>query len=86
MFNQITPSLPASSCTGVGDDQQDSVGAVLDDLGDDELEDVDVTLHQVQTTLALLLTSTGGDHHHLGMGGCTVVWSGGGHTHNVTRD
>lgn len=49
------------------------MGAVLDDVWDDELEDVDVTLYQVEAALALLLASTGGDHHHFGVGRHTVV-------------
>lgn len=48
--------------------------AVLDDVGDDKLEDVDVALHQVETALALLLTGPGSHHHHPGVGCHTVVW------------
>lgn len=59
--------------TGVGDNDESAVGAVLDDLGDDGLEDVDVPLHQVQTALALLLANTGGDHHQAGVGCHCVV-------------
>lgn len=61
------------SLTWVGHHHQDAVGAVLDNVGDDELEDVDVTLHKVEAAFALLLTSTGGHHHHLGVGRHTVV-------------
>lgn len=49
------------------------MGAVLDDVRDDELEDVDVALHQVQAALALLLAGTSGHHHHSGIGCHTVV-------------
>lgn len=63
-----------SLATWVGDHHQDAVGAVLDDVGDDELKDVDVALHQVETALALLLASTSGHDHHLGVGCHTVVW------------
>lgn len=49
------------------------MGAVLDNVRDDELEDVDVALHQVKTALALLLASASRHHHYLGVGGHTVV-------------
>lgn len=62
------------SLTWVGDHQQDAVGAVLHDVGDDELKDVDVALHQVEAALALLLAGTGSHHHHFGVGCHTVVW------------
>lgn len=63
----------APSLTWVRNHHQDAVGAVLDDVRDDELEDVDVALHQVKTALALLLASSSRDHHHFGVGGHTVV-------------
>lgn len=59
--------------TWVRDHHQDAVGAVLDNVWDDELEDVDVALHQVETALALLLAGTGSHHHHLGVGCHAVV-------------
>lgn len=59
--------------TWVRHHHQDAVGAVLDDVRDDELEDVDVALHQVQAALALLLAGTSGHHHHSGIGCHTVV-------------
>lgn len=61
-------------CTWIGHHNDDAVGAILDDLGDDVLEDVDVPLHQVQAALALLLAHAGGDHHHTGVGSHGVVW------------
>lgn len=66
--------LIAPNLTWVGDHQQDCFGAVLDDVGDDELEDVDVALHQVQAALTLLLAGTGGHDHHPGISCHTVVW------------
>lgn len=68
--HSFTPPL---RLTWVRDHHQDAVGAVLDDVWDDELEDVDVALHQVQTALALLLAGTSGHHHHSGVGCHTVV-------------
>lgn len=61
------------SLTWVRNHHQDAVGAVLDNVWDDELEDVDVALHQVKTALALLLSSASRHYHHLGVGGHTVV-------------
>lgn len=59
--------------TWVRNHHQDAVGAVLDDVGDDELEDVDVALDQVETALALLLAGAGRHHHHFGVCCHTVV-------------
>lgn len=59
--------------TGVGDHDERAVGAVLDDLGDDGLEDVDVPLHQVEAALALLLADAGCHDHQAGVGGHCVV-------------
>lgn len=73
------------SLTRVGDDQHNTVGAVLDNVGDDELEDVDIPLHQVQTALALLLTSSSGDYHHPGSSCHSIVW-GPNHTHTLRCD
>lgn len=60
--------------TWVGDHDDDAVGAVSDDLRDDVLEDVDVSLHQVQPALALLLTDPGCHHHDPGVCRHRVVW------------
>ena len=60
--------------TGVGDHDKGAVGAVLDNLGDDGLEDVDVPLHQVEAALALLLTNARRNHHQPGVGGHGIVW------------
>lgn len=64
----------AKRLTWVGDHHQDAVGAVFDDVRDDELEDVDVALNQVEAALALLLAGPGRHHHHLGVSGDAVVW------------
>lgn len=40
---------------GIGDDEENGVGTVLDQLGYDALEDVGVALHEVQPGLALAL-------------------------------
>lgn len=69
LFHTNTVSL-----TWVRNHHQDAVGAVLDNVRDDELENVDVALHQVKTALALLLSSASSHHHHLGVGCHTVVW------------
>lgn len=49
--------------TWVGHDDEDAVGTVSDDLRDDVFEDVDVSLHQIQSALALLLTHACRHHH-----------------------
>lgn len=59
--------------TWVGYHQQNAVGAVFNNVWDDELEDVDITLDQVETALALLLAGSGCHHHHFGIGCHTVV-------------
>lgn len=59
--------------TWVGHHQDDTVGAVLHDVGNDELKDVDVPLHQVQPALSLLLASPSGHHHDLRVGSHAVV-------------
>lgn len=69
VFSLVTLLSP----TWVRYHHQDAVGAVLDNVWDDKLENVDVALHQVKTALALLLSSTGGHHHHLGVGCDAVV-------------
>lgn len=60
--------------TWVRDHHQDAVGAVLDNVGDDKFEDVDVALHQIETALALLLPGTSSHDHHFGVGCHTVIW------------
>lgn len=59
--------------TWVGNHNDDAVGTVLNDLGDDVLEDVDVSLHQVQPALPLLLTDSSCHHHDAGVGCNRVV-------------
>lgn len=59
--------------TWVGHHDEDAVRAVLDDLGDDVLEDVDVPLNKVQTTLSLLLPHAGRYHHDTRVGRHRVV-------------
>lgn len=60
--------------TRVGDHNESAVGAVLDDLGDDGLEDVDVPLHQVEAALSFLLANTGRHHDQTRVGCHCVVW------------
>ncbi len=60
--------------TWVWDHQKDAVGAVLHDVGNDELEDVDVPLDEVQAALALLLTGSSGHNDHFGVCSHAVVW------------
>lgn len=50
-------------CTWVGNDNDDAIRAVSDDLRDDVLKDVDVSLDEVQPALSLLLTDTSRHHH-----------------------
>lgn len=59
--------------TRVGDHDERAVGAVLNDLGDDGPEDVDVPLHQVQATLSLLLPNAGRHHDQTRVGRHGVV-------------
>lgn len=59
--------------TRVRDDDDDAVGAVSDDLRDDVSEDVDVSLHQIQSALALLLPSARRHHHDTRVGGHRVI-------------
>lgn len=74
-FNLLTiQSTLTHQPTWVGDHHQDAVGAVLDNIWDDELEDVNIALHQVETALSLLLTGTSSHHDHPGVGCHTVVW------------
>lgn len=60
--------------TGVGDHDERAVGAVLDDLGDDGLEDVDVPLDQVEAALPLLLADAGRHNDQARVGCHGVVW------------
>ena len=53
--------------TWVRNHDDDAVGAVSDNLGDDVLEDVDVPLDEVQPALPLLLTHSGCHHHDAGV-------------------
>lgn len=53
--------------TWVGHHNDDAVRAVSDDLGDDVLEDVDVSLDEVQPALSLLLTDSSCHHHDAGV-------------------
>lgn len=59
--------------TWVGHHDDDALGAVFDDLGDDVLEDVDVPLDEVEPALPLLLTDAGRYHHDAGVGCHRVV-------------
>lgn len=59
--------------TWVGNNKQLAVGAVLDDIGNDELEDVYIPLDQIQTALSLLLPRPSCDDHQLGVGSHAVV-------------
>lgn len=61
--------------TWVGHHQHDTVGAVLYNVGNDKLKDVDIPLHQVQPALSLLLASPSGHHHDLRVGSHAVVWN-----------
>lgn len=53
--------------TWVGNNNDNAVRAVSDDLGDDVLEDVDVSLDEVQPALPLLLTNSSRHHHDAGV-------------------
>lgn len=57
----------ASDSTWVGNHDDDAVGAVSDNLRDNVLEDVDVSLDEVQPALSLLLTDSGRHHHDAGV-------------------
>lgn len=59
--------------TWVGHHDDDALGAVSDDLGDDVLEDVDVPLDEVEPALPLLLTDAGCYHYDAGVGCHRVV-------------
>lgn len=49
--------------TWVGNHDDDAVRTVFDNLGDDVLEDVDISLDQFQPALPLLLTDSGCHQH-----------------------
>lgn len=53
--------------TWVGNHNDDAVRAVSDDLRDDVLKDVDVSLDEVQPALSLLLTDSCCHHHDAGV-------------------
>ena len=59
--------------TWVGNHNDDAVRTVLDDLRNDELEDVNVPLHQIQATLPFLLANSCSYHHDLGIGSDRVI-------------
>ncbi|MCQ8205334.1 hypothetical protein NP569_23875, partial [Vibrio parahaemolyticus] len=59
----------------IGDDQQLAVWTVLDNVGNDELEDVHVSLDQVEPALPLLLTGPLVDYVQLGVRSFTVVFA-----------
>lgn len=61
--------------TWVGHHQHDTVGAVLYNVGNNKLKDVDIPLHQVQSALSLLLAGPCGHHNHLRVGGHAIVWN-----------
>lgn len=52
----------------VGNDQQNTVWAQFNELGNDALQDVAVALDQVQTAFAFLLANTGSDDDQTGSG------------------
>lgn len=59
--------------TWVGNHDDGAVRAVLDDLRNDELEHVDISLHQVEPTLPLLLADSCRHHHNLRVGCHRVI-------------
>lgn len=59
--------------TRIGHHQHDAVGAILDNVWDDELEDVDISLHQVQSAFTLLLASSSSHYNHLRVGSHAIV-------------
>lgn len=61
------------SNTWVRNHNDDAIRAVLDDLRNNEFEDINVPLHQVETTLSLLLANSSSYHHNLRIGGHRVV-------------
>lgn len=65
----------AAEWTWVGNNNDDAVGAVSDNLGDDVLKDVDVSLDEVQPALPFLLTDSGGHHNDAGVSCNWIVWN-----------
>ena len=57
----------SETVTWVGDHDDDAVRTVSDDLRDDVLKDVDVSLDQVQPALPLLLTDSSCHHDDAGV-------------------
>lgn len=57
----------AFDSTWVGNHNDDAVRAVCDDLRNDVLEDVDVSLDEIQPALSLLLTDSSRHHHDAGV-------------------
>ena len=60
MFRQTAefPRDPGHDVTWVSDDDDDSIRTVLDQFGDDVLEDSNVVLYEVKTRLSFFLTSS----------------------------
>ena len=58
----------------VGNRNDDAVGIVLHNLSSDELEDINVPLHQIQVPLPLLLESSCTYHYDLGIGSDRVIF------------
>lgn len=59
--------------TWVGDHDDDAVRTVSDDLRDNVLEDVDISLDEVQPALAFLLTDSRCHHHDAGVCSYRVI-------------
>jgi len=66
MFRQTAefPRDPGHDVARVGDDDDDSVWAVFDQLRYDSLEDFNVLLHKIKTRLAFIPTSSSSDDDH----------------------
>lgn len=60
--------------TWIGHHNEDAVRTVFDNLRDDVFENVDVSLHQVQSALTLLLTHSGRHHNDTRVSGHRVVY------------
>mmetsp|Transcript_9131 Transcript_9131/g.22402 ORF Transcript_9131/g.22402 Transcript_9131/m.22402 type:complete len:221 (+) Transcript_9131:701-1363(+) len=58
------PCHPRQDVHRVGNDQKETVGTVLHQLGDDAFEDFDVTLQQVESALPLPLSGASRHHTH----------------------
>ena len=57
----------------VGGDEDDAVGIVLGDLGNDRAEDVDVARDQIEARFTGALGAAGGDHRDGGSGAIGVI-------------